>query len=171
MTKVWVTKKPPDEFVRSGFDCLEFWFLTKPYFSKGYSVDKAFCGLLDWQEAVYCKWNGQFSIPGRIIRKIAPEMDNTIWQALLKTYQFDIKKDVYAPVDKVFNQAKREFSILHHLEHLDTSNSPSNNLSMALEQHINIKKNRYASAKVERSFWWEWCLEIDIDVNLTLSKG
>jgi hypothetical protein len=166
MTKVWVTKKSPNEFVRSGFDCLEFWFFTKPFFTDGYSVDKAFCGLLDWKDAIPCKWNGQFSIPGRMIRKIAPNKTKAIWQALLRSYDFDINSDLYDPVDKGFTQAKNDFYKDNHLFSLNTSNSPSNNLSMALNKHVEIKCNRYASAKVERSdcLWWEWCIEIDMDI-------
>ena len=123
--------------------------------------------MLDWKNAPPCKWNGQFSIPGRIIRKIAPDKTQAIWQALLRTYSFDINDDLYDPVDKGFNQARNDFYKLNNIYSLNRSNSPSNNLSMALEKHIEIKCNRYASVKVERedSLWWKWCLEVDIDIN------
>jgi len=85
------------------------------------------------------------------MRKIANEQTLPIWVKLLESYQFDINKDVYEPVMNGYDQRLVEFDEIHHLKTGAWRYIYHSKLSIALNHHIDIKRNRYAWAKVEKT--------------------
>lgn len=169
--KIYVTKKDPSEFVRSGFESLTIWFGSKPVFDKGYCTDNAF-GLMtiDFKDFRHPRWtqnncSKSDSMKGKCFSRITGDSNPVwkyIWESLKDTYVFDKNEDLYMPVHKRYEAKYKHY--LYHKKGRARQLSVGSNLNLALKFIAARAADIAASKTVEREGcrWWEWCLEIEV---------